>query len=64
MHEDVLKRFIDVYAIMLSPICSHWCEYVWMDVLGNTTSITKALGRNDRNGYCRHANTKICHGYD
>ena len=43
MHEDVLKRFIDVYVIMLSPICSHWCEYVWMDVLGNTTSITKAL---------------------
>ena len=43
MHEDVLKRFIDFYVIMLSPICSHWCEYVWMDVLGNTTSITKAL---------------------
>jgi leucyl-tRNA synthetase len=43
MHEDVLMRYINAYTIMLSPICSHWCEYVWMDVLGNETSVTKAL---------------------
>ena len=44
MHEDVVMRYIKAFVIMLSPICSHWSEYVWMDVLGNKTSITKALG--------------------
>ena len=43
MHEDVVMRYINAFVVMLSPICSHWSEYVWMDVLGNKTSITKAL---------------------
>ena len=43
MHEDVVMRYINAFVVMLSPICSHWSEYVWMDVLGNKTSIMKAL---------------------
>jgi len=37
MHKDVIMKFLEVQALVLAPICPHWSEYVWMEVLGNTT---------------------------
>lgn len=29
MHKDVVFRFIEIIALMMSPICPHWCEHIW-----------------------------------
>ena len=42
MHAGVLRRWIESSAVMMSPISSHMSEHVWMDLLGNETSVTKA----------------------
>jgi len=42
MHKDLLLKFIEVQTIVLSPICTHYCEHVWREVLGNKTSVTRA----------------------
>merc|ERR1712000_571125 len=42
MHAGVVRRWIESTAVMMSPITTHVSEYVWMDVLGNKTSVTKA----------------------
>ncbi|KAF7287224.1 hypothetical protein GWI33_002043 [Rhynchophorus ferrugineus] len=42
MHVDLILRFIEVQALLLSPICPHVSEKVW-ELLGKKTSIVKAL---------------------
>jgi leucyl-tRNA synthetase len=32
MHKDVVFRFIEVIALMMSPICPHWCEHIWISI--------------------------------
>ncbi|RLN86700.1 hypothetical protein BBJ28_00010448 [Nothophytophthora sp. Chile5] len=29
MHHDVIMRFIESQLVMFSPICPHYCEYMW-----------------------------------
>merc|ERR1719361_685471 len=29
LHKDLVMRFIEVELIMLTPICPHFCEYMW-----------------------------------
>ncbi|XP_045480160.1 leucine--tRNA ligase, cytoplasmic isoform X2 [Harmonia axyridis] len=41
MHLDLILRFIEVQALLLSPICPHVAEHVW-SLLGKKTSIVKA----------------------
>jgi len=41
MHKDLIFRYIEVQAILLSPICPHICEHIWI-LLGKETSIMKA----------------------
>ncbi|KAK4046224.1 cytosolic leucyl tRNA synthetase [Microbotryomycetes sp. JL201] len=42
MHVDLVCRFIEVQALLLTPIASHTAEYLWSTVLGNSTSIQQA----------------------
>lgn len=42
MHKDLVKRYIEVQAILLSPIAPHFTEYLWRDVLGHKDSIQNA----------------------
>ncbi|KAF5284997.1 hypothetical protein FQR65_LT02309 [Abscondita terminalis] len=41
MHADLILRFIEVQALLLSPICPHVCEHVWK-LLGKKESIVKS----------------------
>lgn len=34
-HTDLIKRFLDVQFVILSPICPHFCDFVWGKHLGN-----------------------------
>jgi leucyl-tRNA synthetase len=33
MHKDLVLMFIEVQALVLQPITTHWSEYIWRDVL-------------------------------
>jgi leucyl-tRNA synthetase len=35
MHIDLLKRFAQIQALLLSPITPHWSESIWIDLLKN-----------------------------
>ncbi|XP_074147817.1 leucine--tRNA ligase, cytoplasmic isoform X1 [Sminthopsis crassicaudata] len=42
MHRDLVFQFIEVQTLLLTPICPHVCEHVWM-LLGKPDSIMKAV---------------------
>lgn len=42
MHKDLVRRYIEVQALLLSPIAPHFCEYLWREVLKNEGSIQNA----------------------
>ena len=33
LHAYLVNRFIEVQLILLSPICPHICEYIWLNIL-------------------------------
>ncbi|EEC05400.1 leucyl-tRNA synthetase, putative [Ixodes scapularis] len=41
MHRDLVFKFIETQAVLLSPICPHTCEHVW-SLLGKEQSIMRA----------------------
>eukprot|EP00795_Rhopilema_esculentum_P000827 gene827-10569_t len=41
MHRDLVFRYIEVQAVLLSPICPHICEHLWK-LLEKETSIMRA----------------------
>jgi leucyl-tRNA synthetase len=42
MHSAVLSRFIDSVVVMMAPICPHWSENIWTEILGKPTSVCDA----------------------
>ncbi|KAH7382135.1 hypothetical protein BKA66DRAFT_418613 [Pyrenochaeta sp. MPI-SDFR-AT-0127] len=42
MHEDLVKKFIKLQALLLAPIAPHWSEYIWLEVLKEPETIQKA----------------------
>jgi leucyl-tRNA synthetase len=42
MHKDLLIRFIEVQALLLEPIATHFAEYIWRVLLKKEGSITTA----------------------
>jgi leucyl-tRNA synthetase len=54
VHEGVIRRFFEVQTVLIAPICPHWAEMVWTDLLGKGgagASVTRApwpvVGRHD-----------------
>ncbi|EER18473.1 Leucyl-tRNA synthetase, putative [Perkinsus marinus ATCC 50983] len=33
MHRDLLRRYIEVQALVMVPITPHFCEHIWSDIL-------------------------------
>ncbi len=42
MHRDVVRRFVEVQAILICPVITHWSEYIWCNVLKNKGTVTRA----------------------
>ncbi|OAL56456.1 leucyl-tRNA synthetase [Pyrenochaeta sp. DS3sAY3a] len=42
MHEDLVKKFIELQALLIAPIAPHWSEYIWLEVLKKGETIQKA----------------------
>lgn len=43
MHASLVRQYISLQALLLTPVAPHWAEYMHIDVLGNTNSIQTAL---------------------
>jgi leucyl-tRNA synthetase len=43
MHQDLVKKFVELQALLITPIAPHWAEYIWLEVLKNKETIQKAL---------------------
>ncbi|MCJ1309094.1 cytosolic leucyl tRNA synthetase [Agyrium rufum] len=43
MHCDLITRYVELQALILTPICPHWCDYIWQEVLHKESSIQTAL---------------------
>ncbi|KAJ5322300.1 hypothetical protein MYU51_015977 [Penicillium brevicompactum] len=39
MHRDVVLRYIELQALIMSPIIPHWAEYIWLEVLKKPETI-------------------------
>lgn len=33
MHRDLILRYVELQALLISPIAPHWAEHMWLDVL-------------------------------
>lgn len=43
MHQDLIKRYVELQALLLTPVAPHFSEYLWRDVLGHSDSVQNAL---------------------
>ncbi|KAJ1558521.1 cytosolic leucyl tRNA synthetase, partial [Nowakowskiella sp. JEL0078] len=43
LHRDLVLRFIEVQALLITPICPHFAEFVWRDLLKKKESVQFAL---------------------
>lgn len=43
MHVDLVRRFVELQALLMTPIIPHWSEYIWREVLHKESSIQNAL---------------------
>ena len=43
MHKDLIFQYIELQALLLTVIASHWSEYIWLEVLNKPSTIQNAL---------------------
>ncbi|GAO46196.1 hypothetical protein G7K_0433-t1 [Saitoella complicata NRRL Y-17804] len=43
MHKDLVMRFIEVQALLITPVAPHFADFVWMEILENKTTVQNAL---------------------
>ncbi len=43
MHRSLVEKYIELQALLLTPIAPHWADYIWTDLLKHSTSIQLAL---------------------
>lgn len=43
MHRTLIFRYIELQALILTPIAPHWADYIWQEVLGKPDTVQTAL---------------------
>ncbi|KAK2757672.1 cytosolic leucyl tRNA synthetase [Arachnomyces sp. PD_36] len=43
LHRDLVLRYIELQALVLTPITPHWSEHIWLSVLKKPSTIQQAL---------------------
>ena len=43
MHRDLALKYIELQALLLTPIAPHWAEYIWLEVLGRVRWLPYAI---------------------
>ncbi|KAG9805991.1 leucyl-tRNA synthetase, partial [Aureobasidium melanogenum] len=34
MHQDLVRKYVELQALMITVVAPHWAEYIWLEVLG------------------------------
>ncbi|KAM0703435.1 hypothetical protein Q7P35_009374 [Cladosporium inversicolor] len=42
MHADLVKRYVELQALMVNVVAPHWSEHIWLEVLKKTETIQNA----------------------
>lgn len=42
MHADLVRKYIELQALLLSVVTPHWSEYIWLEVLKKPSTIQNA----------------------
>ena len=42
LHAGVIRQFIECQLIVLAPICPHFCDYAWRNILEHPASVLRA----------------------
>jgi leucyl-tRNA synthetase len=40
-NKSLIKEFIETELIVLGPICRHYCEHIWLNILGKKATLLK-----------------------
>ncbi|EHK98238.1 putative Leucyl-tRNA synthetase, cytoplasmic [Glarea lozoyensis 74030] len=43
MHKDLVFKYIELQALLLTVVAPHWSEYIWLEVLKKPSTIQNAL---------------------
>lgn len=43
MHKDLVFKYIELQALLLTVIAPHWSEYIWLEVLNKPATVQQAL---------------------
>lgn len=43
MHQDLVKRYVELQALMITVVAPHWSEYIWLEVLKKPDTVQNAL---------------------
>ena len=39
MHHDLIRRYIELQALLITVIAPHWAEYIWLEVLKKVSAM-------------------------
>jgi leucyl-tRNA synthetase len=42
MHQDIVLRYIEFQALLITPVAPHWADYIYQEVLGKKETIQNA----------------------
>ncbi|KXT13641.1 hypothetical protein AC579_4981 [Pseudocercospora musae] len=43
MHHDLVKRYVELQALMITVVAPHWSEHIWLEVLKKPDTVQNAL---------------------
>ncbi|QIW97279.1 hypothetical protein AMS68_002797 [Peltaster fructicola] len=43
MHIDLVRRYVELQALMVTVVAPHWAEHIWLEVLKKSETVQKAL---------------------
>ncbi|KAG9995413.1 leucyl-tRNA synthetase, partial [Aureobasidium melanogenum] len=43
MHQDLVRKYVELQALMITVVAPHWAEYIWLEVLGKPSTVQNEL---------------------
>jgi leucyl-tRNA synthetase len=43
MHQDLVKKYVELQALMITVVAPHWSEHVWLEVLKKPDTVQNAI---------------------
>jgi leucyl-tRNA synthetase len=43
MHQDLVRKYVELQALMITVVAPHWSEYIWLEVLNKPSTVQNEL---------------------